>query len=611
MADNFQRLFTISDPQPLSLNAQAALGPVRIPERSQFALLARHFVERFFNHETASPDGDAKTRMVQIACSTGLPGLMVAIYLWPVYHPIKGWPPGHPSAGGPPPYWLQVNHHLFFVLYSFVAMGIATVFEWDLFFPDLLDISVLETLPIAARKVFLARVAAISLFTSGLLFDANVGAIFVLPAATDPPRLMPLLAGHVLAVGAGGLFAALLVLALEGTLLAAFGERWFRKLSLVLQGLFTTSLFLLLLLFPVFSSAVPVLLKSGSGFTEWFPPFWFLGIYQRLLEGPAALPIFGRLAEHGCSALALVTGLAIVTYPLAYRRRVRGLVEGARTRVRRNWLERPVNRLLHWTIARTPVRRAVFHFIGQTLLRVPRYRIYLVLYGGVGVSVVAASLLRITVVHQHVQIGISADGSLAAIGIVVFWAIAGMRMAFVSSGNQRGSWVYRIVHGRPPHFTAAMEMLLAGQNWVLLWSGVLTLGACLLLRSLAPLHWQGWQAQAAQMLMACGMCLLLTDAFFLNVTIVAFTGEPAREPSNLAFSALKYFTFFPLVAAAPVVIEPWIEQSLLHLAVGAAVVMAAHLVLRAWHRAVIREHSNLPSLEADEEEFLMKLGLTH
>jgi hypothetical protein len=547
--------------------------------------------------------------MVQIACTTGLPGFIVAIYLWPVYHPIAGWPPGQPSSGGPPPYWLQVNHHFFFVLYSFVVMGIATVFEWDLFFPDQLDISVLETLPIAARKVFLARVAAISLFTAGLLFDANALAALVLPAATDPPRLLPFLAGHLLAVASGGLFSALVVLALEGALLAACGERLFRKLSLVLQGLFITALFLLLLLFPVFSGAVPTILKSGSEFAEWFPPFWFLGIYQYVMEGQAALPIYARLAQHGCMALALTAALAVVSYPLAYLRRVRGLVEGAGTRSRRNWLARPLDRLLHCTVARTPVRRAIFHFIGQTLLRVPRYRIYLVLYGGVGVSVVAASLLRIAVVHNRVQLSISTDGSLSAIGIVVFWAIAGMRMAFVSSGNQRGNWVFRIVHGRPPHFAAALEMLEAGSSWVLLWSGIVTLCACALLRAVAPLQWQNAPATAAQLLVAFGMCVLLTDIFFLHVTTVAFTGEPQREPSNLAFSMLKYFTFFPLVAAAPLAAEPWLEQSFNRLAMGAAVIAIAHLALKVRHRTLISEYCNLPALEADEEEFPMRLGL--
>src|SRR5580704_16117694 len=113
MSDLFQRLITMSDSKPLSLISQADLGPARQPDRSQFSHLVRHFLERFFNHETASPDGDAKTRLVQIALATGLPPFLIAIYLWPVYHPIAGWPPGHPSTGAPPAYWLQVNHHFF------------------------------------------------------------------------------------------------------------------------------------------------------------------------------------------------------------------------------------------------------------------------------------------------------------------------------------------------------------------------------------------------------------------------------------------------------------------------------------------------------------------
>src|SRR5579871_6660186 len=161
MPEAFQRLITMSGPDALSLNAQAALGPVVAPERSQFAHLLRHFMERFFNHETASPDGDAKARFLTIAFSAGLPGFVVAIYLWPVYHHVIVYPPVHPFVDSPVPYWLQVNHHFLFVVLSFVAMGLATVFEWDLFFPDLLDVFVLGNLPISGRSVFMARVIAV------------------------------------------------------------------------------------------------------------------------------------------------------------------------------------------------------------------------------------------------------------------------------------------------------------------------------------------------------------------------------------------------------------------------------------------------------------------
>jgi hypothetical protein len=105
------------------------------------------------------------------------------------------------------------------------------------------------------------------------------------------------------------------------------------------------------------------------------------------------------------------------------------------------------------------------------------------------------------------------------------------------------------------------------------------------------------------------MCLLLTDIMFLNVKIVAFTGERAREQSNLTTSVLKYFAFVPAVAWVPLISEPWIEISALHFILAAAAITVTHLAFRIRHRTIVREHCNTPGLEEDEEEFLLKLGL--
>jgi hypothetical protein len=612
MPENFQRLLTMSDTQPLALNAQAALGAVHQPERSQFALLVRHFLERFFNHETASPDGDAKTRLVQIAAAVGLFPFMIAIYLWPVYHPVIQFRHNHPFSPALPSYWLQVNHHFFFVLYSFVAMGIVTVFEWDMFFPDLLDLWVLKTLPIADLRAFLARVAAIAIFIAGFLFDINIFATLVLPAAIDPPNLPRFLAAHVFATLGAGLFAATFILAAQGVLLSIFGERLFRKFSLILQCLAITALLLLFFLFPVFSAVVPSLLGSGSPYALWSPPFWFLGVYQLLMEGPAALPIYATLAKIAVAALLLTAAIAVLTYPLAYLRRVRQLVEGPGKRIRRGPLNRPLNALFHSTVIRPPVRRAVFHFINQTVLRVPRYRIYLVLYCGVGLSVVATAILRFNVLHQTVRMAVSADGIRTALGIVAFWVIAGMRMAFVSSGNQQGSWIFRFIHGRPPDIVPAMHQLQAAKTWVLLWSCAVTFAVYAALRLISPSQLLTWPATISQLLVAAGICLLLTDIFFLKVTTVAFTGEPTRDQPNLAFTVLKYYTFFPVVAILPIAAESIIEKnSPRNILIAAAFIAAAHLLLRRRHRTIVRQHCNLPALEDGEEDFPMKLGLRY
>ncbi|WP_109488713.1 hypothetical protein [Occallatibacter savannae] len=611
MGDGFQRLIVDAPPAVMSLNVQAAMGPVREPKRSQFELLVRHFLERFFNHETASADGDAKTRLVQLAFAAGLPGLMVAVYLWPLYHPVIVYPPHPGVAPGPPPYWVQVNHHFFFVIYSFVVMGLITVFEWDLFFPDLLDVQVMGTLPIKARRVFMGRVAAIGLLIGAFLFDANFLAPIVLPMSTDPPSLMRLEAGHLAAVAGSGLFAAFSIVAAQSVLLALFGERVFRKVSLLLQGGAVAGLVMLLLLFPVLSGVTPSLLQSGNRAMWLFPPYWFLGMYQNVLGGPEAIEEFRTLQTIGWVALASATAIAICAYPIAYVRRVKNLVEGAVTRRNKNGALAPANTAAHTLLVRKPIGRAVFHFINQTLLRLPRYRIYLVLYGGVGLSVLIATVLRLDVVRGSLRAEASADGIRAAAGIVAFWVTVGLRTAFVSSGNQRGGWVFRFTHGRPAHFGAAIQELRAVKVWVLACAVVVTVLVVLGLRAVAPPELLGGHSAAAQLLVGVGLCVILTDAVFAQVLTVPFTGEAAGEKPNIAFILLKFFTFFPFVTAGALGAEMWTEISWAHFAGAALVVLVVHLWFRYRHREAVRINSAQAEVEEGEDEFPMRLGLRY
>lgn len=588
------------------------MGPVRAPQRSQFSLLVRHFLERFFNHESASATGDGKTRLVQIACAAGLPGLMVAVYLWPVYHPVIVYPP--PRNGivpGPPPYWVQANHHFFFVMYSFVAMGLITLFEWDLFFPDLLDVLVLGALPIPRLRQSAARVSAIAIFIGGFLLDANLLAVLVLPVATDPPDLIALVTGHLSAVALAGTFAAGLVLALESTLLAVAGEKLFRRVSLLLQGAMVAAFLILLLLFPVLSGITPALLQSNSLAAQWFPPFWFLAVFQQHLPDASTLPSWSQLAHRGMLATIAVWAIAVAAYPLAHIRRVIALVQGTASRRRRNWIFAPFNRLLHATILRAPLRRAVFHFITQTILRVPRYRIYLVLYCGVGVSLVIAAILRLDVHQGHLTASFSADGMRASIGIIAFWVVAGLRSTFVSPGNQQGGWIFRTIHGRPPDFGAAQPQLQAATLWAFAAAAAVTLGAIGLFQFVAPEELRTWNSLAAQVVTGLGLCVLLTDAFFVNVTSIPFTGERPAHESNLAFTVLRYYSSFPFVTPLSVAFEYLMERGGAQLGTALAVILIAHLWLRKRHRDLVRLNCDQIALEDGEDDFPMRLGLRY
>jgi hypothetical protein len=156
-----------------------------------------------------------------------------------------------------------------------------------------------------------------------------------------------------------------------------------------------------------------------------------------------------------------------------------------------------------------------------------------------------------------------------------------------------------------------MDQLLAAKTWVLLWGLIISFGGCMALRVIAPPELRSLGATASQLLVAAGMSVLLTDIFFLNVKTVAFTGERAREQPNFAIAVLKYIAFVPVVAWLPLIAEPWMETGTEHFILAAAAIAAMHLVLRRQHRAIIREHCNLPGLEDDEEDFPLKLGLRY
>ena len=306
----------------LSLEVLARSAPEEAEQPTQFRVLVRHFLDRFFTNELASAEGDAKTRLVQAACAIGIPGFVVALYLYTPYH----------MPHQVRPYWAQVGDHYFYVLYSMVAMGVVTIFEWDLLFPDLLDVFVLSPLPMRNGRMLGARVTAIFILMGAALFDSSFLAPIVLPAAADPPHLLRFWAAHLLAVAASGIFGAAFFLALEGILLGVLGDRLFRRIALWLQGFFVLVLLTLLFLYPALAGALGAVLQSRSGLVFCVPSFWFLGIYERVLEGPAVLPVFVELARIGLVALALAIGLAVASYPLAWWRKTRGLVEGTAKR---------------------------------------------------------------------------------------------------------------------------------------------------------------------------------------------------------------------------------------------------------------------------------------
>jgi hypothetical protein len=565
--------------------------------QKQFKLLVRHLLDRFFNNEIVSVDGETLPLIMTVAWAIALPTLVATIFLFPAYHAFRPRPPI-------PPFWGRVADHYGFVMYSWVVMGGITVFEWDLLVPNVLDVFVLSVLPIAERRLLLARVAAVLTFLGLFLIGtSSLGTIFF-PLATEPSDAPRAYAAHFLAVTTAGLCAASMVLALQGLFISLLGARLFRTISSFLQSLVMMILSTVLFMFPVFSRSLEALIQSGGTAVRCFPPFWFLGVYESILAGPSALPAFTQLAHTGYKATALLMALAIITYPLAYARSTRQAVEGSIAPNTRSRFVQPAIRALHATLVRTPPRRAVYHFISQTLFRSQRHRLYLAMYAGIGIALASVWVVVLRIEGGHIRIAISPSGVRLAVPALAFWIVAGLCTSLLSPADPAGSWVFRLIHGK-----ASTDHLAATKLWVLLWAMTLTLGAVAVLQISSYPQLRAPRELVTQVLVAAGICLLLTDAFSLQTATIPFTEARVPRNTDLGFILLRYIVFFPALVVATVNYEWWIEVSAGHLIVTTLGIIAAHFALRYVQWRIRRERVSR-SVAQEEGEVSRVLGLS-
>ena len=565
--------------------------------QKQFKLLVRHLLDRFFNNEIVSVDGETLPLIMTVAWAIALPTLVATIFLFPAYH---AFPPKPPT----PPFWGRVADHYGFVMYAWVVMGAITVFEWDLLVPSVLDVFVLSVLPIAERRLLLARVAAVLTFLGLFLIGTSSLGIIFFPLATEPPDPSRAYAAHFVAVTAAGLCSATLVLALQGSLISLLGARLFRAISSFLQSLVLMVLSTVLFLFPIFSRSLEALIQSGSPAVRWFPPFWFLGVYESISAGPAALPAFTQLAHTGYQVTALLMALAIVTYPLAYARSTRQAVEGSIAPTSRSLLVRPAIRLLHATLVRTPPRRAVYHFMSQTLFRSQRHRLYLAMYAGIGIALACVWVVVLRVEGGHIRIAVSSSGVRLAVPALAFWIVAGLCTSLLSPADPAGSWVFRLIHGK-----ASSDHLAATKLWVLLWAMTTTLCAVAVLQIISYPQLRAPRELVTQVLVGAGICLLLTDAFSLQTAAIPFTEARVPRNTDLGFILLRYIVFFPALIVATVNYEWWIEVSASHLIVTTLSIVTAHFALRYVQRRIRRERVS-GTIAQEEGEVSRVLGLS-
>jgi hypothetical protein len=508
-------------------------------QRSVTHILIGHFFRRFFDNDTVQADGDTLTTVVRALAIVAVPGLMVSFFLQNHYRYM--------------PLWVAMEVRYLFVLLSFVVMGAVAIFEWEMLFPDRIDFLVLSPLSLKPVQMLAAKAAALIGFLALFLVGCNVFAAIMLPAVGRGGYFHQVYA-HIAAVLLAGVFAAFFILALGGVLLCVLDGARFRMASPIVQMLSVMALVLLLLHFAIYGDTMQAMLSAPLGRSRWLPPFWFLGLYERLLEGDAA-PAFAReMSRYALRGTAVAAAVAMLTYPTAWARMRRMAVEGATSK--RGQPLRWLARLVH-SIVRRPGQRAVFHFIGQTIARNNRYQVYLAMYCGTGLAFAVACGVTFHVSGGRVHPALSYEGLHAILPLLLFWAIAGLRTAFAFPLNLAAGWVFRVTG------VTTGECATGARKWVL---GCAVGVMCCVL---AALRLAGWDARHLLVQAVCGLCLclLLTDGLFFSQETVPFNQPRMPARTNFPLMLTLYVGVLPFFVFLVTQMELRIEKKLSELLV--------------------------------------------
>jgi hypothetical protein len=417
----------------------------------QYRHLVKHFFRRFFDFEAISaPQMDLIEKNVltfQLLALLVLPGVLKSLFLVPKYGYLIYRPIWERDLAA-------LTDQCFFLSLSMIFVGFITVFEWDMLFPDRKDYLILTHLPIATRTLFYAKVAALAAFLLVITVAIDLCPTFLFPGAVlannrfgreELGKIITLSFGiryivsHGISMLLGNIFIFLSAISLQGALMALRVKpaisRWVRFFCLLL--------FLFALLSFTQIASVDRLIHTANSFIVFYPPIWFVGVYDVLLGTKD--PMLWALAERAFAGLGFACFLSILSYAVCYRRFLNKTIESSSGHLQKTAGIRSLgNWMLDRWIIRNSESRASYHFVAQTLFRSARHTLYITTFLAVGVAIAVMGLATVVVSKERAVTG-QLDSVLLSIPLVLtFFLLVGMRVIFAVPVELEANWLFQI-----------------------------------------------------------------------------------------------------------------------------------------------------------------------
>jgi hypothetical protein len=540
--------------------------------RDQYKCLKRHFFDEFFDLEAiAAPQVERNVLLVQVFALMVLPGAVRSLFLFVKY----GWYKWRPIAERDV---ATLDDKCFFLSLSMILLGLIAAFEWESLFPDRKDYLILTHLPIRTRTVFIAKLGAIAAFLLAFTAAINICPTFLFPLGVLAKRTSSLqciqyVVSHGISMLLASTFIFLFAISLQGILLVLFPGRIARLLSPYARFVFFLLLLSGLFSFPGISSSVSQLINEGSPIVRFYPPIWFLGIYELLIGFDA--PVWWSLALRAIAALALTGILALLTYAVCYRRFMRKSIEfGTSASLNPSVFRLRLNSFLDRWLLRKCEDRALFHFVSQTLFRSPRHILYMESFFAVGISIAGAGLVTAAFVSNS-GIVLQLDKAILSPPLVLsFFLLVAARVGFDVPVDLNANWLFQLAprpRANPNH---------AGIRKFLICSMILPL--FLSLGILYALIWD-WRTIVLHVCFGITLSLLLIELLLFGFAKIPFTCSYLPKAATRVFVWPFYLLGFGCYGYAAASLESWLLADIHRFLYFEALAIAVLVFLASYH----------------------------
>lgn len=526
------------------------MQPALKNELSQFRELAQHFFSRFFDNDlvaVSTDEADMRATVVNVLAILAAPGMLLPFLFMSKYTNMQRLPMYVRDLA-------SLGEKEFFICFSMTVMGLVTVIEWEMLFPDRRDYANLTPLPIRMRTMFAGKIAALLAFLAIFSVTINAFSPVMFPAVVTQKGTLLMLATfarcHIVSILAANTFVFFLCVAVQGILMNVMGYRLFRRVSPYIQFGLVALLILMFLLSGRIVSELKPIASTNPAAVYLFPPLWFLGLYQTQLGWHT--PVFRELAASARMAAGWTTAGALALYLLSYQRHVTRSLESAdEFSTVPSAMERFVTRWLDRLVVRDGLQQAAFYFIWKTLTRSRRHKLLFAAYVAAGCALIFEGLAVLVARGGNSWMYHPGPELLPAPLILGFFVLCGMRHVFTVPAELRANWLFQVSD------RGEARRCLAGVKKAMLLLGVFPLFALLL-----PLHmfFWGWQTALLHMLFGAVVSWLLVEVLLANFEKLPFTCSYLPGKANLKVSWPIYLFCFTTYVSGFLTLEHWMLQ---------------------------------------------------